>query len=182
MSDSPAKQFMKTRGRPAPSLPVALHLVDSSGKEQTEAEGAPAVFRFVSDKLKTDADADAAKAIAALSAGGEVSDEMRAAIAQSSFLQTAIRDAASPMSPFFDSADECRSMLMPTERIRLLGKYQTWIEVHFPDDFDSEKLKEAMADAETFTVGALLRKYEYDITRSCVISSELTRRRSQMPR
>ena len=169
---------MLSKGRPAPSLPVTLHLVDNAGTAQTEAEGAPAVFRFVSDKMKTESDADANKTIATLAIRGDVSDEMRASLAQAHFLHTALRDASAPMSPFFDSADECRAMLMPSERIRLLGAYQRWVEVQFRDDFDAEKLKEAMADAETFTVAALLSKYGYDITRSCVISSELTRRNS----
>lgn len=175
MSDqslSPAKQFLRSKGRTAPSEPVKIHLVDDSGTQQTEAEGAPAVFRFVTDRVKADADSDAARALAALEGKGIVlSGELRAAYEQSHFLHAALRNPAEPLSPFFDNADEARGMLLPSERLRLIAAYQAWIEVKFPSDFDSPKFKEAMADAESFTVKALLTKYGYGITRSCVISS-----------
>lgn len=179
---SPAKQFLRDRGRPAPSEPVKIHLVDDSGTAQTEAEGAPAVFRFVSDRTKAEADADAARAIAALEAKGvPVGGELRAAYEHAHFLHAALRNPASPLSPFFDSADEARSMLMPSERLRLLAAYQTWVEQRFPGDFDSEKFKEAMADAETFSVRALLIKYGYATTKSCVNFSAVTLSRSPTP-
>lgn len=183
MSDqsfSPAKQFLKSRGRTASSEPVKIHLVDDSGTQQTEAEGAPAVFRFVTDRVKAEADADAARALAGLESkgGASVPDEVRAAYEQSYFLHAALRNPADPISPFFDGADEARGMLLPSERLRLIAAYQAWIEVKFPSDFDSPKFKEAMADAESFTVGALLTKYGYAITRNCVISSAVILSRS----
>ena len=172
-----ASEFLKARGKPAPSQPVTIHLVADTGTEQSEALGAPAVFRFVSDRIKADADGDAAAALARLKS--PATDEIRAAYEQSYFLHAALRDATAPAEPFFDGADECRAMLVPTERLRLLAVYQQWIELQFPDDFDSVKLKEAMADAESFTVSALLLKYGYVTTRRCVILSEVTRTRSQ---
>lgn len=183
MSDqslSPAKQFLRSKGRAAPSEPVKIHLLDDSGTQQTEAEGAPAVFRFVTDRVKADADNDAARAIAGLEGKGVVvSPEVRVAYEQSHFLHAALRDPANPISPYFDSGDEVMGMLAPVERLRLIAAYQTWIEVKFPSDFDSPKFKEAMADAESFTVKALLTKYGYGITRSCVISSAVILSKSQ---
>lgn len=170
-----ASEFMKSRGKPAPSLPVTLHLVSTAGSESQDAEGAPAVFRFVPDRIKTDADADASRALAAIAAKGTpVTDEIRAAYEHAHLLHAILRDADKPGEPFFDGADECRAMLMPSERLRLLGDYQAWIDVNFPSITDPAKFKEAMADAESFTVKALLTKYGYAITRNCVISSALT--------
>lgn len=172
---SPAKQFLASKGRPAPSEPVKIHLVDDSGTQQTEAEGALAVFRFVTDRVKADADADAARALAGLESKGlVVSAELRAAYEHSHFLHAALRNPAEPISPFFDSADEVRGMLLPSERIRLLSAYAAWVDLKFPGDFDAPKFKEAMADAESFTVPALLTKYGYAITRNCVTFSAAT--------
>jgi hypothetical protein len=174
VSDSPAKKFLKDRGRPSPSEPVKIHLLDDSGTQQTEAEGAPAVFRFVSDKVQTDAAVDAGRAIAALEEKGPVAPEIRTAYEHAYLLHAILRDPAAPLSPFFDGPEEVRTLIPATERVRLIGTWQTWMETKFPGDFSSEKFKEAMADAESFTLKALLTKYGYATTRNCVISSAVT--------
>lgn len=164
-----ASEFFKQRGQPAPSLPVKLRLVCDVDSTQ-EIRDATAVFRFVPDRIKTDADGDASKALATLQAKGiPLTDEIRAAHGQSHLLHAILRDASSPAEPFFDGPDEARAMLMPSERIRLLGAYQAWVEKEFPGEMSAAEFKEAMADAEGFTGRDLLTKYGYDTTRRLLI-------------
>ncbi len=170
-----AAEFFKQRGKPAPSLPVKIRLVSEVDSLQ-EIRDADAVFRFVPDRIKSDADGDASKALATLQAKGiPITDEIRATYAQSHLLFAILRESASPAEPFFDSADEVRLMLMPSERLRLLGTYQGWVEKEFPGDMSPAEFAEAVKDAQNFTLTALLTKYDYDITRRLLIFSVLTR-------
>lgn len=161
-----ASDFFSNRGKPAPSLPVRFRLVDNSGEEQRTADG-EAVFRFVPDRLKCEADGDAEKALGSLKV--PVTPEIRAAYEQAAFLHTALRDKAAPLEPFFDTADECRAMLMPSERLRLLAAYANWVEQQFPPDWTPAKLQEAIKDAGNFSLPTLLNTYGYDIARNCLI-------------
>lgn len=175
MTESPAKQFLSSKGRSAPVERVSLHLIDDSGTEQREAENVPAVLRYVSDKVQTTAAESAARVIAGMEAkGAAVTPEIRAAYEQAHLLHEILRNPAAPMEPFFDSPEEVRQMVPAAERVRLLGAWGSWIERKFPGDITPEAFKEAMADAKVFTVSALLGKYGYATTRSCVISLALT--------
>lgn len=168
-----ASEFIKQRGKPAPSLPVRVRLVDNSGEAQDVAE-AEAVFRFLPDRLKSEADGDAEKALASLKS--PITEEIRAAYQQAYMLNAVLRDKAAPLEPFFDGgADECRAMLMPSERIRLLGAYQSWVEREFPEDWTAAKMQEAIKDAGNFSLPDLLSRYGFDITRRCMIFFAVTR-------
>lgn len=153
-----ASDFFAQRGKPAPSHPVKVRLVDISGESQRFVE-AEARMRFVPDRLHAEALDDAAAFLA--KARTPPTDESRRSREQAHLLHTVLRDAAAPIEPFFDSPDQCATMLVPDERIRLLAEYQHWQQTHFPDSVAVEEFKAMVEDAETFTLPALLSKYGY---------------------
>ncbi len=178
MSDSPASRFFASRGKPAPSRPVKLRLIQTVEGIQQVAE-AEAVFRFVNDRETAEAETRAAAACATMNP--VPTDGVREAVRQSYLLHEALRQKENPAGIFFDGADECRSMLVDIERRRLLGEYQLWKEREFPEALDPEKFKEAVADMTNFSMTDLLTKYGYDTVRLLLLSSLATRTTSPTP-
>jgi hypothetical protein len=154
-----AAEYVKNRGKPAPSHPVTLRLLDSSVGESQSFTEAPAVFCLVSDRLHTGA-LDAANRKAD-EANPPASAETRIAMEQAHFLCAALRDKDAPSAPFFDGPEECRAMLNADERLRLIVEYQRFVATSYPAVLTDAETKAFAEDAKALFLGDLLSRRGY---------------------
>ena len=154
-----AAEYVKQRGAPAPSHPITVRLVDSSVGENQTFTDALAVFVLVPDRLHMAALDAAAKMADGLNP--PASQETRTAMEQAHFLCAALRDKDARSGPFFDGPEECRAMLVPDERMRLLVEYQRFVATAYPAMLTDAETRAFAEDAKALFLGDLLSKQGY---------------------
>lgn len=152
-----ASQLLSSLGRVVPVHPVTVRLLDPV--DPTKVAEAPAVLRFVPDRLRLAAEDAASESLAKLVS--PPSSERRAAEEAYHFLVQAIRQSDAPASLFFDTVDQCKSMLIDSEALRLRNEYERYKVSNFPESFTKEEAQKIADDARNFTLADLLRSHGY---------------------
>lgn len=151
-----AASFLASQGRSIPLHPVTIRLVDPA--DPSRVADAPAVLRFVPERLRLAADDAAAESLAKLK---DPTPDRRAAEEAHHFLLQAVKQADSPAANFFESVEQVRSMLIDAEALRLRAEYQRYKESNFPETLTEAEAQRIAKDARNFSLSDLLRSYGY---------------------
>jgi len=131
--------FSKDKGGPLPTVPAVLQFVPDS------------------DRLRA---VDAASAELAKVPGG-ASPARRAVEEAHHILTLAIRDASAPSKVFFASVEQCKSLLVDDEALRIWNEYERFKFTHYPGSITVEQVAEIKEAAKTLFLDALISRFGY---------------------
>lgn len=152
-----AQEFLASRGRSIPAHPITIRLIDPT--DPTRISEADAVLRFVPDRLRLDTEDRAAEALAKLNY--KPVDERKAAEETYHFLVQAVKQVDDTARNFFETVDQCKSMLIDSEAVRIRAEYDRYQATNFPASLSAEEAAKVAEDARNFTFADLLKSYGY---------------------
>ena len=151
-----AQEFLASRGRSVPTHPVKIMLTDSTTGNVAEAD---AILRFVTDGQRLAAGDRAAESLAKLNI--KPTDDRRAAEEVYHFLVQAVKQVEDPARNFFESVEQCKSMLVDSEAVKIRAEYERYQSTNFPATLTDEEAAKISEDARNFLFADLLKSYGY---------------------